>query len=48
MLGRSTRLVRILGWIAAANAIAIALALMPAGVDADGSVRAFLSFCGIG
>ena len=43
-----SRILRLAGWIAAANAVAIALAAMPVSSEAAGSARALLAFCGIG
>lgn len=49
--GVRERTLRLIGWVAAANAIAMAFALMP-GADTAGAVgdglRAAIAWCGIG
>ena len=42
------RMLRLVGWVAAANAVAVSLAMMPAGEQAAEGARAFLAWCGIG
>ena|GEM_PF-5065531 len=42
------RMLRLVGWVAAANAVAVAFAVMPAGGSAAEGARAFLAWCGIG
>lgn len=41
-------MLRLVGWVAAANAVAVAFAVMPAGGSPVEGARAFLAWCGIG
>lgn len=49
--GRGTRVLRLVGWVAAANAVAVALAVAPGSASAEaarGAVRSLVAWCGIG
>ncbi len=41
-------MLRLVGWVAAANAVALALAVMPASAAAGAGIHAVIAWCGIG